>query len=56
MKITHVKAVKIKIKGDEIETLKDAINKIVGEPVIGFNRALLTDKENKILTTIKNKL
>ena len=52
MKITSEKILIIELKGDEIETLQTII-RCVTDKNIGFTRENLSEKESKLIDTLK---
>lgn len=57
MKIEKTKGLKIKLKGEDADHFKKAIEKVVSQSKqIGFNQKLLDDKESKVIQDIHDKM
>lgn len=57
MKVEKETQLKIKIKGEDINNLKTAIDKVITESKqVGFKRNLFSDDERKVLTKLSDSL
>jgi hypothetical protein len=55
MKVNSTQVAKIKVKGDDISTLKSALKKIL-QYTVGFNANSLSDSEHKVIKELSEKL
>lgn len=57
MKTEKSETLKIKLKGEDVESFKSAINKVVSEnKKVGFDRSGFTEKEKEVIKNLNDKL